>query len=83
MPGSATDNGSPFSFPAGTITNASKLVFTPEDGGTYIFTLTATDHNGKSGSASTPKIIVNNVAPTASIAGLPARTRAPPERPST
>jgi hypothetical protein len=50
--------------------------FAPDDNGTYVVTLTATDKDGGVGTTSTT-ILVDNVAPTASITGVPASGHSP------
>jgi PKD repeat protein len=45
--------------------------FTPDDDGSYIATVTATDNDGGETSISTADIIVGNANPTASIGGAP------------
>src|SRR5205085_2435727 len=50
-----------------TTTNAAELTFTPGDNGTFVATSVVTDDDGASVSASSEDIVVNNVAPTASI----------------
>jgi hypothetical protein len=50
--------------------------FAPDDNGTYVVTLTATDKDGGVGTTSTT-IIVDNVAPTAAITGVSASGHSP------
>ena len=69
---SVTDNGAAYGLPSGTVANASTFAFTPETGGTYVVSLTTTDASGTVGAPTAGSIAVNNVAPTATIAGLPA-----------
>ncbi|MGN6507234.1 MAG: PKD domain-containing protein, partial [Tepidisphaeraceae bacterium] len=54
-----------------TVTNGNELVFTPTDNGTYVATAHVTDNGGGSDSVDSLPIVVNNVAPTAGIAGAP------------
>jgi hypothetical protein len=61
-----TKNGSPYRSGTG-----ADVVYTPDDDGTYVATLTATDDDGGAGTA-TAVTNVTNVAPTPSLAGLPA-----------
>jgi len=63
---SVTKNGGAF----GSGTGAS-YSFTPDDNGTYVVTLTATDKDGGTGTTSST-ISVTNVAPTPAISGAPA-----------
>ena len=58
---SVTDNPGPF--------DQSTFEFTPNDNGSYIVTLNATDKDGGVGTGSTTAIIVSNLAPSASITG--------------
>ena len=46
--------------------------FTPEDGGGYLVTLTATDHDNLTSTPVSQTITIQNVAPTVSISGAPA-----------
>jgi hypothetical protein len=63
---SVTKNGSPFATGSG-----ASFSFTPDDNGSYVVTLTATDKDSGVGSTSAT-IAVTNVAPTAVINGAPA-----------
>ncbi len=63
---SVTKDGSSFTLPGGTITNASTFTCTPTDDGSYVATLLVTDSSSDSGSA-TASMTISNVAPTASI----------------
>ncbi len=70
-----TKNGNPYAQSAlgdGTIgfTNYS---FTPDDNGTYVVTLKVTDKDGGAGTVSSTTT-VNNVAPTATITGMPLKS---------
>ena len=62
---SVSKNGLPYA--SGT---APSLGFTPDDDGTYVVTLTATDDDGGAGT-DTKTIAVTNVAPTPAITGAP------------
>jgi uncharacterized delta-60 repeat protein len=62
---SVTKNDSPFA--GGTGLSAT---FTPDDNGTYVLTLSATDKDGATGS-SVSTITVTNVAPTVSLTNVP------------
>ena len=48
---------------------SSTLKFTPDNSGTYIVTLQATDHDGQQSPAVSQTIVVSDTAPTVSIAG--------------
>ena len=61
---SATKNGAAFA--SGSSANFS---FTPDDNGTYVVTLTATDKDGGVSQPASATIIVDNVAPTAGVSG--------------
>jgi uncharacterized delta-60 repeat protein len=63
---SVTKDGNAFASGAGT-----NFSFTPDDNGTYVVSLSATDKDGGVGTASSV-ITVSNVAPTPTILGLPA-----------
>ena len=63
---SVTKNGNPFASGGG-----ASLSFTPDDNGTYVLTLSATDKDGGVGTDS-KTITVTNVPPTAAITGAPA-----------
>src|SRR5205823_2168148 len=69
---SVTKNGDAYDL-GDTVTDESTLTFTPVDNGAYVVTLTVTDNNGGTGSA-TSDIAVVNVAPTATISGAPTDT---------
>jgi PKD repeat protein len=60
-----TKNGTPFAAGSG-----AAFAFTPNDNGTYVVTLTATDKDGGVGTAS-QTIAVTNVDPTAAVTGAP------------
>lgn len=62
---SVTKNGEAYAEGEG-----AEAAFTPDDNGTYIVTMTATDNDGASSSAATT-VDVLNVAPAAAIVGLP------------
>jgi hypothetical protein len=47
------------------------LIFTPDDNGTYVASLTARDKDGTTSPATTTTITVDNVVPTVSITGAP------------
>ncbi len=49
---SVTEDGSPYTLPSGTITNASTFTFTPTTAGNYVVTLTETNSAGSTSSAS-------------------------------
>lgn len=49
---SVTRNGSPFTLPAGTVTNAETFSFIPTVTGTYVVSLTVTDDDGAAATAS-------------------------------
>src|SRR5262249_26979844 len=68
---SVTKNGSPFTLPPGTVTNAAGFAFTPMDDGTYVVTLTATDEDGLASVPVMRTITVTEVNPTISITGVP------------
>src|SRR5262249_31900322 len=51
--------------------SGANLGFTPDDNGTYVATLTATDKDGAASAPATTTITVDNVAPTAAITGAP------------
>jgi hypothetical protein len=57
---SVTKNGNPY-----TTGSSSSFSFTPDDNGTYVVSLTATDKDGGVGTAPQKTISVTNVAPTA------------------
>jgi hypothetical protein len=61
-----TKNGSPYG--SGT---AASFSFTPDDNGTYVVSLTATDKDGGASATATRSIGVANVAPTVAITGAP------------
>ena len=61
---SVTKNGAAFA--SGT---AASFSFTPDDNGTYVVTLTATDKDGGISAPSQATILVDNVAPTAGVSG--------------
>src|SRR5581483_5475698 len=65
---SVTKNGVAYTLPVGTVTNAANFTFTPNDNGTYVVTLAATDKDSGTGSTSRT-INVTNVVPTAFITG--------------
>jgi uncharacterized delta-60 repeat protein len=65
---SVLKNGNAFASGAG-----ANFSFTPDDDGTYVVTLSATDKDGGLGTTSST-VIVTNVPPTPSIAGLPANS---------
>jgi hypothetical protein len=69
---SVTKNGNDYA--KGT---AAGFTFTPDDNGTYVVTLTATDRDGGTSPAAQTTILVDNVAPTVSITGAPARGHSP------
>src|SRR5262249_24800338 len=48
---------------------AASFSFTPDDNGTYVVTLTATDKDGGTSPSAQRTILVDNVAPTAAITG--------------
>jgi hypothetical protein len=62
-----TKNGSPF---AQSTASSPTFTFTPDDNGNYQVTVTATDEDGGSSSATTP-LVVTNVPPTVAITGNP------------
>jgi hypothetical protein len=57
--------------------NSAGIAFTPDDNGTYVVTLTATDKDGGVSQAASATILVDNVAPTAALTGLPASGHSP------
>src|SRR5262249_21308055 len=67
-----TKNG--VAYASGTTANVSS---TPDNNGTYVVTLTATDKDGGISPAAQTTITVDNVAPTASITGAPASGHSP------
>ena len=69
---SVTDNGSPYA--SGT---SAGFTFTPDASGTYVVTLTATDKDGGVSQPASATIIVDSVAPTATITGAPASGHSP------
>ncbi|MFI5378323.1 MAG: PKD domain-containing protein [Tepidisphaerales bacterium] len=71
---SVTKNGGAFA--SGTV---GAFSFTPDDSGTYIVSLTATDKDGGVGTAANQTINVTNVAPSPTITGLPAGNTSPEE----
>src|SRR5262249_49272620 len=68
---SVTKNGNPFPLPVGTPTNKLNFTFTPDDNGSYVVTLTATDAANHFGT-DFKTITVTNVAPTVQIGNVPA-----------
>jgi hypothetical protein len=66
-----TKDGNAFNLPSPINTSSSELTFTPEDQGTYVATCTVTDSDGTQGSGNTGSIVVQDVAPTVSITGVP------------
>jgi parallel beta-helix repeat protein len=60
---SVTKNGSPFALGTG-----AAVAFTPDDDGTYVVTLSATNEDGDTGTT-TQTIAVTNVPPTAGLSG--------------
>ena len=64
---SVTKNGNPFASGA-----AANFGFTPDDNGTYVVSMIATDKDGGVGTAATQTITVANVAPSSAINGAPA-----------
>lgn len=67
---SVTKDGQAFALPGGTDTSSSAFSFVPTDNGDYAVTLTVTDDDGGSDTA-TEQIEVGNVAPTGAISGEP------------
>jgi PKD repeat protein len=61
-----TKNGSPFA-----TGNAASITFTPDDAGTYVATLTATDNDGGASAPVSTTITADDVAPTVTITGAP------------
>ena len=61
--------------------NISSFTFTPDDNGTYDVSVVVADNHGGVGSASS-EIVVDNVAPRASITGAPQVVRRGPPSPS-
>jgi hypothetical protein len=59
---SVTEDGNPYTLPAGTVTNAASFTFTPADNGSYVVSLAVTDKDNGTGTASST-ISVTNVAP--------------------
>src|SRR5262249_5533683 len=57
--------------------SAGNFSFSPDDNDTYVVTLTATDKDGAASPAAHTTILVDNVAPTASIIGTPASGHSP------
>jgi hypothetical protein len=68
---SVTLNGNAFTLPEDVATNTSSLDFTPVAAGTYVATLTVTDSEGGQTTTTGNSIVVDAVAPTASITGVP------------
>lgn len=64
---SVTKDGAAFALPGGTVTNAASFSFVPTDNGSYVASVTVTDNDGGSSTASTAAITVNNVAPVATL----------------
>lgn len=62
-----TKNGSPYATGSG-----SSFTFIPDDNGTFVVTLTATDKDGGTSAPVSQSITVVNVAPTVSLASTPA-----------
>jgi hypothetical protein len=70
---SVTKDGNPYSQSALSPTPGyTSYSFTPNDNGTYVVTLTVTDKDGGTGTASF-NVGVNNVAPSATITGVPSK----------
>ncbi len=69
---SVTKNG--VSYSSGNLANFS---FTPDDNGTFVVTMTATDKDGGVSSPASTTIVVDNVAPTASLTGIPISGHSP------
>src|SRR5205823_8327364 len=67
---SVTKNGNAFA--TGTPTNLATFSFTPDDNGTYVVSLQATDKDGGVGTAPSQTVIVTNVAPTLTAPAAPA-----------
>ena len=63
-----------FTLPEGTDTSSAALSFVVPDNGSYVATVTITDKDGGHSDVSTDPITVDNVAPTATITGLPEGT---------
>jgi hypothetical protein len=57
--------------------SAANFSFTPDDNGSYVVTLTATDKDGGVSQPASATITVDNVAPTAALTGLPASGHSP------
>jgi PKD repeat protein len=65
---SVTKNGSAYSV---TNNTSSTFSFTPNDEGTYVATVVVTDKDGGTVTVATGNIVVNNVAPTGTLTGIP------------
>lgn len=64
---SVQKNGSAYTLPGGTVTNAASFNFVPTDDGSYVVTLVVTDDDGGSVTVTSSTITAQNVAPGATM----------------
>ena len=68
---SVTKNGSPFTLPGGTVTNAQTFTFETSDNGVYRITTAVTDSGGATGTSTTSNLTITNANPNGTINNAP------------